>query len=64
MKDIITRIIDELVNRLNDSNWEPITLTMKPSGATVRVTPCFYGSKDPNQVEFFLLNSPAEHVRL
>ena len=62
MKDIITRIIDELVNRLNDSDWEPITLTMKPSGETVRVTPCFYGSKDPNQVEFFLLDSTAMNM--
>lgn len=57
-------IIDKITNRFNDNDWEPITLTMVPSGATVEITPCFSNDNDknPNHIEFFLCNSDAMNM--
>lgn len=67
MKNTITHITEELTNRFNKNGWNPITLTMKPSGKLVTLYPCGYGknmiivdSDDLKLMNFFTLEQTAK----
>lgn len=57
----IEKTVQALIERFQASNWQPIMLTIRATGDTVTVTPCFYGNKlpeKPSDCEYFLMDCP------
>ena len=60
--DIIARITDELTDKFSQNGWKPVTLTMEPSGATLKITPCFTDERNHEHAAFFLCDTPAMNM--
>lgn len=58
----MTRTAQELKNRIIAANFQDIEVTMKCNGDTVIISPCCYGEKSFENIEYFLLYSPSTYL--
>lgn len=54
------KTMDALISRFEAAGWQRIQVTIKATGDTVDITPCYYGEKPEhgiNSCEFFLIDT-------
>lgn len=59
---MMTNTERELRRRIEEAGFEAITVTMKCNGDKVTITPCGYGAKSFDDIEYYLLDSPTVNL--
>lgn len=59
---MMTNTERELRRRIKEAGFEAITVTMKCNGDRVTITPCGYGIKSFDDIEFYLLDSTGANL--
>lgn len=59
---MMTNTERELRRLFTESDFEAITVTMKCNGDKVTITPCGYGAKSFDDIEFYLIDSPTVNL--
>ena len=59
---MMTNTERELRRLIAEAGFETITVTMKCNGDKVTITPCGYGAKSFDDIEYYLLDSPTVNL--
>lgn len=59
---MMTNTERELRRLIAEAGFEAITVTMKCNGDKVTITPCGYGAKSFDDIDFYLIDSPTVNL--